>query len=241
MWRWLISPLGLKIAGGLVAAGLVTGTILHYRTKWKEEGRREGEQAAVEADKKVFEQIEERYREQLEAGREREVAMASLVKQFGFAAERSRQDFLAVLKEAQTDRQRVEQLPDAELKGDIERKMGGALELPSTLRKLDLIVTDYPYCVEAKGHLQEEIRLLHEKSNAQEAECAAVRSQRDRAIESWNELLPLYTRAFNAAMPKRGLWGKVCHIFTAGLKCKVKKLDLPEPVLLKKKGTHNNG
>ncbi len=128
-------------------------------------------------------------------------------------------------------------MPDTELKADIEQKVGGPLELPSALRKLDLIVTDYPHCVEAKEHLQEEIRLLHQKSNAQEAECAAVRVQRDQAIESWNELLPLYTRAFNAAMPKRGFWGKVCHIFTVGLKCKVKKLDLPNPVTLKVKGT----
>jgi hypothetical protein len=70
-----------------------------------------------------------------------------------------------------------------------------------------------------------QVTALDGTQEASGKELAAVEAERDAGITAYNALLPLYTQAYNAAVPRHR------HIWCLWI-CKDKPLALPKPATL---------
>ena len=221
---FLLSPLGRRLAGAAAVLALIAGFAWHFYAKGREAGAQDQQASDLTQSKKAFDQLEAGYQDRLQrSAADAEQARAAA------AAYQQQASLLAVkaidaVRAAAADRGKIEQLPDAAVPGDLEVRLGGKLSQPEILRKLDLIVADYPHVLEENRALAGQVAALTAGAAEQTKQIAATESSRDAAIDAYNALLPLYVQAYNAAQPrKRKFW---CLFL-----CKrAKKIALPPPV-----------
>lgn len=218
MWLWLISPIGRKVAGTVAVVTLMAGVTLYIYNKGRENGRQDGQRDQLEQDRKSFEQDRKQFLDTLATYQAKDQAAQQQIQQQNAT--------IAALASARVAaRAAVDRLPDAQLGSDIHTKLGSpASDAPLTiseLRRVDEILTDY-------GNLSQQVTALQAKSAEQDKRIDAIEHQRDAAIESYNKLVPLYTKAYNAAQKKHSLFVK---IITFGL-VRDRKIDLPAPATL---------
>jgi len=221
---WLLSPLGRRLAGIAAMLALVAGFAWHFYSKGREAGARDQQASDLQESKKAFDQLEAGYQDRLQrSAADAEQARAAA------AAYQQQASLLAVkaieaVRAAAADRGKIEQLPDAALPGDLEARLGGPLAKPEILRKLDLIVADYPHVLDESRALAGQVAALTASAGEQAKQIAAIESSRDAAIDAYNALLPLYVQAYNAAQPKKR------KIWCLWLCKRSAKIALPPPV-----------
>jgi hypothetical protein len=191
-------------------------------------GRRAGAQdeagKETEAAHQQFTQIEKTFQMQLDAGRAREEQLGQLAEKFAdlATAAASRVDTARHISEA--DAAKVKALPDSEIKTDLEAKAGGPLENLAVLRHVDDVFTDYPHKIEELKATQEGLTAVNSRIDAVLAQVANMTAERDAAIGAFNQLVPLYTQAYNAAIVGHRRW--YCLFL-----CKPKNtVHLPDPI-----------
>ena len=235
----LVSPLGRKIAAGILGLAIVSGGAWWLYARGKAEGKLLGAAEQLEQDKESFERERQRFTETLAAAQQREDHALELLRQAQETIDRANQRIAQVQAERASQRQAIESLPDAELFADITKKLGirAPTDLtpslyPAELRRADLVITDYPISQQENQALGEKLAGLEDKVGALELRVEALAKQRDAAIEWGNQVVGHFVRAYNTAQKvrKRPL---ILKILTFGL-LRDPKLDLPEPVSLER-------
>ena len=216
----MLTALQLKLLGGAVLLLALAGIALSIYNKGKAAGYVEGQRAQLEIDRKQFEQDRAQFLEQLRKYEEKDEAAKAQIVQ--------RDIEIAELRQRRTaNRVVIDRLPDAAIVGDIQQRLGSP---PSStlsdaqLRRLDEVLADYQ-------NLQQQVAALEAKSAEQDKRIDAIEHQRDAAIASYNKLVPMYAKAYNAAQGKRFfLW----RIPPFRWIVPQRKLDLPDPVTLER-------
>ena len=110
------------------------------------------------------------------------------------------------------------------MKADLELKAGGPLENPAILRHVDDVVTDYPHKIEEAKAAEEGLAAVNSRLDALKESMTNMAGERDAALSAFNQLVPLYTQAYNAAIVGHRRW------YCAFL-CKPKNTThLPDPI-----------
>jgi len=211
------------IAVGCVLLALLVGG-LHLKHVWEEAARAEGQaiqevkSAALIADQaasanKMLAQSQDminQLQKRLDASSAREDVLVATVR-----------NIQGQRQQAQTV---VEKLPDSAVKADLEIKLQGPLEDPSTLRRADVIITDYPLLKQELATTNSQVGELKTRVDLLDQKVTAVEHQRDIVVEYGKTLLGQYKQAVDLLnKPKRRAW-------CLGL-CKTKdKILLPAPV-----------
>jgi hypothetical protein len=219
MWLFLLSPLGRKLAGAAAVAVLLAGTVYYIYNKGKAAGYADGQRAQMEQDRVQFEQDRKVFLDELAKYKERDDAAK---------AEISQRD--SELQSLRSNRTRIHgavaAIPAPALVADIQSRMGSVVS--GTLGEADLRRIDE--ALAAQQNLEAQVAALEAKSAQQDKRIDAIEHQRDSAITAYNNLVPLYSRAYNAAQKKHSMFVK---IITFGL-VRDRKLDLPEPATLER-------
>jgi hypothetical protein len=226
MWAWLAIPWVRKIGEvALLLAAL--GAVVHliYR-KGKDAGAQEQAGKETEASRVQFDQIRQTLQQELDAGRAREEQLASMATRFADLAAQAATRVQTAQQASVTDAGKVQALPDSAVKADLEIKLGGALEDTAVLRKADGIVTDYPHKIEELQARVSEVDATRSALETAQQQKANAETERDSAISAYNQLVPLYTQAYNSAIQGHRRW------YCLWL-CKPKRtLTLPAPASL---------
>lgn len=205
-----------------ILAGIAFAVILSMGVHIYESGKAAGAQA------QRISQLEDDKKQVLGALQQTNATLAqqgALLKQLSSQLADSQQRYSALATQKAVASQQVASLPAASVQGDLEKKAGGPLADPETLRKIDDAYTQLPIVRGQLTELGNQVTLLDQKVTATE-------TQRDSAISAYNTLLPAYSRAYNAAQRHHGLFVK---IITLGL-VHDRKLELPDPLTLPKVG-----
>lgn len=206
MIAFFLSPLGRKLALAIAVLALLAGAYFYVYNKGHEAGRLAGVRAQLDEDRAEFEKVQAAFTHAMAEYRQQDDAAKQLIAQ--------KDSELAALKQQRNvAREAVNRLSDAE----VANAISGADQ-----RELLRIAADYPLVVKQNGELEGKIAALEQR-------VSAIEGQRDAAVNAYDRLVPLYTRAYNAAQTKHSLWLKV---ITFGL-VRDKHLDLPTPVSLK--------
>jgi Na+-transporting methylmalonyl-CoA/oxaloacetate decarboxylase gamma subunit len=231
MWAFLAIPAVRKIGGALlVLAMLASVAYAIYHA-----GRRAGEQAEAGKETEVgraqFDQIRTTLQTELDASHAREQQLGELAARFADIAAAASQRKEAAQAAGQADAAKVNALPDSAVKADLEAKAGGPLENPAVLRHVDDVFTDYPHKIDELKATGEELAAVNARLDAVEGQVAAVGAQRDAALAAFNQVVPLYTQAYNAAIQGHRKW------YCLWLCKKKNSMALPEPAALLKLAT----
>lgn len=197
---------------------MIVGMAVHIY----ESGKLAGEQA------QRISQLEDDKKQVLGAMQQATATMAAqgvILQQLSSQLAASQQRYAALAAQKSAASQQVATLPAAAVQGDLEKKAGGPLSDPETLRKIDDAYTQLPLVNKQLVELQGQVATLNQTVSATE-------KQRDAIVTAYNALVPAYTRAYNAAQRHHSLLVK---IITFGL-VHDRHLDIPDPVSLVKVG-----
>lgn len=206
MWAWLAIPWVRKI-GEVVLLLAALGAVVHWIYH---AGRTAGVQdeagKQTETNHAQFEQIRTQFQQQLDAGRAREEQLSLMATKFADLAAAASTRVQTAQAQSTFDAGKVQALPDSAVKSDLEVKLGGPLENPAVLRKADGIITDYPHKVdEAKAEADQVTAMKSSLDNAN-SQTANAAQERDAAVSAFNQVLPLYAQAYNAAIEGHRRW-----------------------------------
>lgn len=206
MWAWLAIPWVRKIGEvALLLAAL--GAVIHFiYHKGKTDGAQEESGKETEASHAQFEQIRQTLQQQLDAGRAREEQLSSMATRFADLAAQASIRVQSAQQASVADSGKVQGLPDSALKADLEIKLGGPLEDSAVLRKADSIVTDYPHKVDELQARASEVDATKSALTTAQQQKANSETERDSAISAYNQVVPLYTQAYNAAIEGHRRW-----------------------------------
>lgn len=213
----MLTGLQAKLIGAAVVVVILAGIALGIYNKGKAAGQIEGARAQLETDRQQFEQDRQVFLAQLKKYQEADDAAKAQV-----AAKDA--EIAGLRRSRAAAAQSIRNLPDEKIVADILERLGeapGATLSNPQLRRLDGILAD-------SQNLEQQVAALEAKVAAQDQRIDAIEHQRDAAIASYNKLVPLYTKAYNAAQRKHSLFVK---IITFGL-VRDRKIDLPDPVTL---------
>jgi hypothetical protein len=228
-------PIVRQIGGALLivaAIGSIAFAIYHAGTH---AGAAAEAGKEVEAATKQFELIRSNLQAQLDAGKAREDRLTALAEQYASLVVAANQRIQTAQTASTKDAAKVQAIPDTGLRADVELKLGGSLDHPETMRKADEIITDYPHKLEEISGLNDKVAAEQNSLDTANQQAANAQSERDAALGAFNQILPLYTQARNAAIQGHRKW--YCLFL-----CKKKNmLNLPEPATLFGKISQSTG
>lgn len=219
MLAFFLSPLGRKVAGGIAVLLLLGGAVWYIYGKGRAAGYVDGQRAQLDVDKQQFQQERAEFLKQLQHYQEADDAAKAQVA-------RKDAELQSLRNSRALIRSNIAAVPAPALVADIQSRLGsvpsGTLS-EAELRHLDETVADYQ-------NLSRQVAALEAKSAAQDQRIDAISHQRDSAITAYNNLVPLYSKAYNAAQGKRfSLW----RVPPFKWLVPQHKLNLPDPVTLK--------
>ena len=213
----MLATLQAKLIAGAVVVIVLAGIALTIYNKGKSAGYVEGQRAQLEIDRQQSEQDRALFLAELQKYQERDDA-AKVEIEHRDSEIRQLQGARAAI------RHKVYSIPASGLISDIQGRLG---DVPTqTLSELQLRRIDE--AIIENSNLAAQVAALEAKSAEQDKRIDAIEHQRDAAIASYNKLVPLYTKAYNASQKKHSMFVK---IITFGL-VRDRKLDLPDPVTL---------
>jgi chromosome segregation ATPase len=227
VWAFLLARPKL-IAGGLIIV-LLAGAFVWWGNSRSAAGYASGQRAQLETDKTQFTQLQQQYQSTLAAQQAKIDASDAQLTILKTLYQSLSSQFALLQSQRQQQQAQVAQLPDSQVRADLEVKLGGSLEEPSILRKDDAIVTDYPLALKSIETLTQKVSNLDSTVVELGHKVDAIAAQRDASIQFGNNVVALYTRAYNAAQVHHSRFVK---IITFGL-VRDKHLNLPEPTTLK--------
>lgn len=236
MLELLAMPIVRKIASAGLALAAVGAILFACYHAGLHAGQRQEAGKETETDRVQFTQLAETYKQSLASAEARAAASEQLALQYAQLAIQASQRIQTAQTTIKAETAKVQAIPDAGLKADLELKLGGPLENPAVLRKDDEIVSQAPgkdALIKAGG---EKINALVQQLDAVNKQIMEVTEERDASISAYNTLVPLYAQAFNAAIVPHRKW------YCLFLCSKKTALKLPDPVTLqsvmqpKKKG-----
>ena len=214
----MLSGLQAKLIAGAVVVIVLAGIALTIYNKGKAAGYVDGQRAQLETDRQQFEQDRAEFLEQLRKYEEKDEAAKAQIVQRDAEIQSLRRNRAAI-------RQTVSSVPASGLLADIQSRLGDSPAptlSESQLRRIDEAIIE-------NSNLAAQVAALEAKSAEQDKRIDAIEHQRDSAIASYNKLVPLYAKAYNAAQGKRFfLW----RIPPFRWIVPQRKLDLPDPVTL---------
>ena len=210
---------------GLVVVAIAGGLYAIYR-KGLDAGHAAEASSQVQASKAELQRVESTFQQQLTAQSatvdQERALVTSLLAQVGKASGQAQ----AAAAAGTAAKQQLATIPDNQVQQDLEAKLGGPLTSPAILRLDDSIVTEWPHLKDQQAATVAQVTALQGEADAQNKELTAVEAQRDAGITAYDALLPLYTQAYNAAVPRRR------HAWCLWI-CRSKPLALPAPATLK--------
>jgi hypothetical protein len=226
MWAWLAIPWVRKL-GEVLLLILALVAVVHFIYHRGVQAGAQGEAGRqVETNRVQFEQIRTSLQQQLDEGRARETELKQMAMHYADLAVQANAAGQAARQAAVVDAGKVHALPDTAIKADLEVKLGGPLENPAILRKADEVVTDYPHQIEIANACALEVKAMTSGLETCKAQTVNARSERDAALSAYNQLVPIYAQAYNAAIQGHRKW------YCLWL-CKKKSiLNLPAPASL---------
>jgi hypothetical protein len=223
MWTLLAIPWVRKLGEVLLLLAALAAVVNWIYRAGHTAGVQEETGKQTEANHAQFEQIRTQFQQQLDAGRAREEQLSQMATKFADLAAAAATRIQTVQAQSVADASRVQALPDSAVKADIEVKLGGPLENPAVLRKADGIITDYPHKVDEAKAEADQVAAMKSSLDTANSQTANAAHERDAAISAFNQVLPLYTQAYNAAIEGHRHW------YCLWL-CKPKRtMNLPEP------------
>lgn len=224
MWAWLAIPWVRKLGEVCLLLAALAAVVLHIYHA----GERSGQQAEAgketEAAHAQFTAIEQTLGEQLAAGREREAQLSQMAQKFADLATEAASRVDTARSASAEDSAKVKALPDSAVKSDLELKAGGPLENLAVLRHVDDVVTDYPHKLEELKATEDGLAALNSRVDVLTQSVQNMTGERDSAVGAFNQLVPLYAQAYNAAIAGHRKW------YCAFL-CKPKnRIKLPDPI-----------
>lgn len=206
MWAWLAIPWVRKL-GEVVLLVAALGAVVHWiYHSGRIAGLQEEAGKETEANRAQFEQIRTQFQQQLDAGRAREEQLSQMATRFADIAAAANTRVQTAQQASVADSGKVQALPDSAVKSDLEVKLGGPLENPAVLRQADAIVTDYPHKVEEAKARAAEVDAMRSSLETANDQTGNAKQERDAAILAFNQILPLYTQAYNAAIQGHRKW-----------------------------------
>lgn len=225
MFELLGIPWVRKAAELLLVLVAIAGALYALYRKGEDRGKASEAAAQVEASKAELQRVETTFQQELTAQSatvdQQRALVASLLAQVSKASSQAQ----AAAAAGTAAQQKLEAVPDSQIQQDLEAKLGGPLTSPGILRLDDQIVTEVPSQKAQLDAVVAQVSGLQGEADAQQKEIGAVSAQRDAGITAYNALLPLYTQAYNAAVPRRRL-ARCLWI------CRSKPLKLPAPATL---------
>lgn len=226
MWALLALPVVRKIGGAILivaALGAIAYAVYHAG-KHAGEASEAGREA--ETNKMQFDRIDASLKTTLATNATHEQQLVDLVKSFAASITAARSTQQQAQVASKNDLSTVMALPDATVKGDLEKKLGGPLESTETLRHADAVVTDYPHKLEELAGAREEIAADEATIDATRQQLDTVKLDRVATLTAYNSLVPLYAQAYGAAVQGHRKWWClwVCS--------RKKTFGLPEPASL---------
>lgn len=234
----LAIPIVRKLAEALLvlaALGAVVNSIYHSGVH---AGAAAEASHQVAASQSLFERIESSTRQRLDAADAHERELASLVERLSAQATAASTRADAAESAAASDRSRIAILSDAAVKSDLQRQLAlpqspsASLDTPATLRTLDARLADCNHLADKTSALEQQLTALTAASAARDSQLTAVAADRDASLEAYNQLVPLYTQAFNAATHRRRRWFCLFVCRTGP------HLTLPAPITLPVRAMH---
>jgi hypothetical protein len=226
MWALLALPWVRKIGEGVLLLAALAAVVDWIYRSGRTAGVQEETGKQTEANRAQFEQIRTQFQQQLDAGRAREEQLSQMATKFADLATAAATRVQTVQAQSAVDSNKVQALPDSAVKADLEVKLGGPLENPAVLRKADGIITDYPHKVDEAKAEADQVAAIKSSLDTANAQTANTQHERDAAVSAFNQVLPLYTQAYNAAIQGHRQW------YCLWL-CKPKHtLELPAPASL---------
>ena len=219
MWAFLVSPLGRKVAALVIVVVVLAGLALSIYNKGKAAGYVDGQRSQLETDRQQFEQDRKVFLGELAKYKERDDAAKAIISQQDSELQSLRNSRAQI-------RAAVSSLPASALVADIQSRLGSVAS--GTLGESDLRRIDE--AIAENQNITAQLSALEEKVAAQDQRIDAISHQRDSAIASYNKVVVLYTKAYNANQRKRPL---ILKILTFGL-LKDRKMDLPDPATLER-------
>ena len=206
MWALFMLPWVRKLAGVLLALAALAAVIFAIYHAGLHAGAQAEAGKQVEAGHQQFDQLQKSFTEERAAGRAREEQLGQLAVKFADLATAAASRVDTARRMSIADTAKVQALPDSAVKADLEAKAGGPLEDPRILRHVDDVVTDYPHKVEEANAAGDEISAVNSRFETATSQLANMTAERDSAIRAFNQLLPLYTQAYNAAIVGHRRW-----------------------------------
>lgn len=226
MWALFALPWFRKLAGAALILAAIAAIAFAIYHAGLHEGARTESGKETEAARPQFEQLQANFQAAVTAGQQREERLAQLAMKFADVAAQASTRTDAARAASSADAAKVRAIPDSAIKNDLMTKAGGSLEDVGVLRHLDDVVTDYPHKLEENAAQRDQIAAVNQRIDAVLAQLANAQGERDSAIAAFNQLVPLYTQAYNAAIDGHRKW--YCLFL-----CKPKRtLNLPAPVSL---------
>jgi len=111
--------------------------------------------------------------------------------------------------------------------GEGSSLLWNSVNSPAALRAIDARLSDCEHLSEQTAALTQQVGALTARDAARDAQLAATASERDAALDAYNQLVPLYAQAFRAATQRRRRW------FCLFLCATGPRLTLPPPLTLR--------
>lgn len=208
----LAIPAVRKLAEALVVLAALAAVLYSIYHAGAHAGAAAEASHQVAAGQSVFERIESSTRQRLDAADAHERELAALVERLSAEATVASTRAAAAESAAASDRSRIAALSDAAIKSDLQRQLGlpqspaASLDTPATLRTLDARLADCSHLADKSSALEQQVAALNATCAARDAQLTTVAAERDSALDAYNQLVPLYTQAFNAATHRRRRW-----------------------------------
>lgn len=225
MWVWLL-PVLKKFGGTIFIVAATASVVFAIYHAGTHAGQREEAGKETESAKTQFSTVADTYREALttaQASASHNADLALQYAQLAISASQRVTQAQTVVRESQA---KVAALPDSAVKADLEMKLGGPLENPAILRKDDEIVSAAPGKDAFLKAQADKLDAVNQQLNAVSAQMQAVTIERDSAMKAYDQLIPIYAQAYNAAINPHRKW--YCLFLCA----KKNVLKLPDPVTL---------
>ena len=111
--------------------------------------------------------------------------------------------------------------------GEGNSLLSNSVNSPAALRAIDARLSDCQHLSEQTAALTQQVAALTARGAARDAQLTATASERDAALDAYNQLVPLYAQAFRAATQRRRRW------FCLFLCSTGPRLTLPPPLTLR--------
>src|SRR6266581_4596630 len=250
----LAMPLARRILGAaLVFAALAAIVFVIYHAGTHAGAAAEASRQ-VAAGKASFERIEADVRGRLDAASAREQQLAALVDKLTSDSAVASGRATAAQSTAAADRARIAALSDSALRSDLAQRLGGGIpsgkpmgligpqsrnpsvsagnpsaagKYPGEGNSLLSNSVNSPAALRAIDARLSDCEHLSEQTAALTQQLAATASERDAALDAYNQLVPLYAQAFRAATQRRRRW------FCLFLCSTGPRLTLPPPLTLR--------